>query len=105
MTKDGCRINHLHFMDDLKLFAKNEKEIDSLVQTVRIFSDNIGTKFGLEKCAGMTMKRGKRVHSDGITLPGGTQLRALGEEESILVCLKQITYCTRNRKRGLRKSM
>ena len=31
----------------------------------------------------MTMKRGKRVHSaDGITLPDGTQLRALGEEES-----------------------
>ena len=32
MTKDGCRINHLLFMDDLKLFANNEKEIDSLVQ-------------------------------------------------------------------------
>ena len=82
MTKHGCRINHLLFMDDLKLFAKNEKEIDSLVQTVRIFSDDIGMKFGLEKCAAMTMKRGKRVHSDGIALPDGTQLRALGEEES-----------------------
>ena len=72
MTKDGCRINHLLFMDDLKLFAKNEKEIDSLVQTVRIFSDDIGIKFGLEKCAAMTMNRGKRVHSDGIALPDGT---------------------------------
>ena len=89
----------------MKLFAKNEKEIDSLVQTVRIFSDDIGMKFGLEKCAAMIMKRGKRVHSDGIALPDGTQLRALGEEESILECLKQITYCTRNRKRGLRKSI
>ena len=39
-------------------------------------------KFGLEKCAAMTMKRSKRVHSDGIALPDGTQLRALGEEES-----------------------
>ena len=58
MKKDGCRINHLLFMDDLKLFAKNEKEIDSLVQTVRIFSDDIGMKFGLEKCAAMTMKTG-----------------------------------------------
>ena len=82
MTKDGCRINHLLFMDDLKLFAKNENEIDSLVQTVRIFSNDIGMKFGLEKCAAMTMKRGKRVHSDGIALPDGTQLRALGEEDS-----------------------
>ena len=47
MTKGGCRINHLLFMDNLKLFANNEKEIDSLVQTVRIFSDDIGMKFGL----------------------------------------------------------
>ena len=30
----------------------------------------------------LTMKRGKRVHSDGIALPDGTQLRALGEGES-----------------------
>ena len=28
------------------------------------------------------MKRGKRVQLDGIALPDGTQLRALGEEES-----------------------
>ena len=82
MTKDGCRISHLLFMDDLKLFAKNEKEIDSLVQTVRIFSDDIGMKFGLEKCAAMTMMRGKRVHSDGIALPDGTQLRALDRRKN-----------------------
>ena len=90
MTKDGCRINHLLFMDDLKLFAKNEKEIDSsVVQTVRIFSDDIGMKFGLEKCDAMTMKKGKRVHSDRIALPDGIQLRALGRmcnavEETVL---------------------
>ena len=66
MTKDGCRINHLLFMDDLKLFAKNEKEIDSLVQSVRIFSYHIGMKFDLEKCAAMTMERGKMVHLDGV---------------------------------------
>ena len=38
MTKDWCRINHLLLTDDLKLFAKNEKEIDSLVQTVQMTS-------------------------------------------------------------------
>ena len=82
MTKDGCRINYLLFMDDLKLYANNKKEIASLVQTVRIFSDDIDMKFGLDKCAAMTIKRGKRVYSDGIALPDGTQLRVLGEEES-----------------------
>ena len=33
------KINLLLFMDDLKLYVKNEKGLDSLVQTVRIFSD------------------------------------------------------------------
>ena len=38
MTKDVYRINHLLFMDDLKLFTNNEKEIDSLVhQGINLF--------------------------------------------------------------------
>ena len=32
------KINHLLFMDDLKLYSRNEKELDLLVQTVCIFS-------------------------------------------------------------------
>ena len=39
VKKKGGEINHLLFMDDLKLFAKNEDQIDSLVNTVRIFSE------------------------------------------------------------------
>ena len=41
MKDASCRINHPFFMDDLKLFAKNEKEIDSLVQTVYVSSVRI----------------------------------------------------------------
>ena len=38
-------------MDDLKLFGESEDQIDSLVQiTVQLFSEDIGTKFGLKKC-------------------------------------------------------
>ena len=36
-------------------------------------------KFGLDKYAEMTMKRGKRVHSDGICLPDGSQVKVLVE--------------------------
>ena len=41
------KVNHLPFMDDLKLYAKNEKSLDSLIQTVRIFSKDIGVEFGI----------------------------------------------------------
>ena len=36
------KINHLLFMDDLKLYSRSEKGFDSLVQIVRVFSEGIG---------------------------------------------------------------
>ena len=42
-------INHLLYMDDLKLYGKSEKEIDALVNTVRISSEDIDMNFGLKK--------------------------------------------------------
>ena len=53
------KINHLLFMDDHKLFGKNEKQIDSLVKTVHIFSKDIGMEFGIKKCGMLVMKKGK----------------------------------------------
>ena len=39
---------------------KNEKELGILIHTVRIYSQDIGTEFGIEKCAMLVMKRDKR---------------------------------------------
>ena len=33
-------------MDDLKLYSRTEKGLDSLVQTVRVFSEDRGMEFG-----------------------------------------------------------
>ena len=46
-------------IDDIKLFAKNEKELETLIQNVRIDSQDIGMEFGIEKCAMPVMKSGK----------------------------------------------
>ena len=46
-------------MDDIKLLAKNEKEVETLIHTVRIYSWDIGMEFGIEKCAMLVMKSGK----------------------------------------------
>ena len=48
---ENVRVNHLLYMDDLKLYARSNKEIESLVNTVRIFSDDIHMQFGEDKCA------------------------------------------------------
>ena len=39
------------YMDDITLFAKNEKELETLIRAVRIYSQDIGMEFGIEKCA------------------------------------------------------
>ena len=48
---------------------KNEKEQETLIQAVRIYSQDIGMKFGAEKCAMLVMKSGKRHLTDGMELP------------------------------------
>ena len=45
------KINHLLFMNDLKLHSRNEKGLDSLVQTIRVFREDIGMDFRIKKCA------------------------------------------------------
>jgi len=47
------------YMDDIKLFAQNDSYVQTLVDTVRTFSDDIGMQFGLQKCAKLSAKRGK----------------------------------------------
>ena len=76
------KINHLLFMNDLKLYSRSEKGLDSLVQTVRVFSEDIGMEFGIEKCAMLVMEKGKIVKSVGIELPDGKVIKSLQEGES-----------------------
>ena len=51
VDKQSLTINHMLFMDDLKLFGKSLNEIDSLVKTVETCCSDIGMEFGIAKCA------------------------------------------------------
>ena len=69
MGRREFKLNHLLFMDDLKLYGKSDDQIDSLVQAVFTFSEDIGMKSGLKKCGVVILKKGKLVKFDGIHLP------------------------------------
>ena len=56
------KINHFLFMDDLMLYATNEKGLESLVQTVQIFSVGTGNEFGIDKCATLLLKIHERIN-------------------------------------------
>ena len=73
----GSKINHLLFMDDLKLFGKSYDQIDSLVKTVHTFSTDIGMEFGIKKCGMVVLKRGKNAKMEGIVLPDGQVMKEI----------------------------
>ena len=74
-----CDLNN---NNDLKLYSRSEKGLDSLVQTVPVFSKDIGMAFGIEKCAMLAMEKGKIVKSVGIELSDSKVIRSLQEGES-----------------------
>ena len=49
-------------MDDLKLYARNEKSLESLIQTVHMFSTDIEMEIGVEKCKVLTIKQRKMAN-------------------------------------------
>ena len=62
-----------------------------LIHAVRIYSQDIGMEFGIEKCAMLVMKSGKRHMTDGMELPNLDKIRALGENETYLGILEADT--------------
>ena len=74
------KLNHLLFMDELKLCGSNQNEIDSLVRTVKIVIKNISAKFGIDKCSALAVKRGKEVECNEIELRNGEEISQIGEE-------------------------
>ena len=61
----------------MKLYSRSEKGLDSLVQTVRVFSEYIGMAFGIEKYAMLVMEKGKIVKSVGIEFPNLEVIKSL----------------------------
>ena len=61
---------------------KNEKELETLRHTVRIFSQDMGMEFGKEKCAMLVMKSGKRHTRERVKVPNQVVIRMLGERKT-----------------------
>ena len=73
--KNRKKLNHLLFMDDLKIFAKSNREINGLVSTVQILTNDIGMEFGTKKCGVLVLKRGRVVSSEGVEIPNVERIK------------------------------
>ena len=81
-TQKGYRmlqvvINHLVYMDDIKLYGKTRQEIESLVYTTNIFFEDICMDIGTAKCNVVAVSRGRLVDTEVISLPSGDCIQQL----------------------------
>ena len=53
-------------VDDIKIVAKNEKELETLKQIICIYSHDIRIEFYIEECIMLMMKSGKRETTWGL---------------------------------------
>ena len=56
-------------MDDPKLFRKSTVELESLLNNVRIFSNDISMEFGLDKYTTLAVTKGKVTEIQSMSLP------------------------------------
>ena len=66
-------------MDDLKLYSRSERALGSIISALRIFSEDIGIQFEIDKCAMLITKKRKIVKPDGIQLPNDKVIKLLEE--------------------------
>ena len=111
ISRSQEKVNHLMYRDDIKLFEKNLKELETLINTIRIYSQDIGMECSIEKCALLVMKSGKRHLTDGIELPNQDKIRTLAENETYKYLgifepdtIKQIEIKNKSQKEYLRRN-
>ena len=69
-------------MDDIKLFTKTERDLETLIQSLRQFNQDVGMEFAIEKCTMLVMKSCKQYMTEEIEQPNQEKNRTLGEKET-----------------------
>lgn len=77
-SRNQCRINHLFYMDDLKLYAANRKQLDSILELTNNMTQDIGMSFGLDKCKIVTVEKGQLMDRLDFELEGGDFIERIG---------------------------
>ena len=84
-------LKHNFFVDDLKLYASSISILKKQLDLVTTFSNDIGMKFGQDKCAYIKIEKGKNTTTTPIEINGltikpiqeGESYRYLGQDEYI----------------------
>ena len=76
------KLTNLVFVDDLKTYAHNKETAMHQLDIITRFSQDIGMKFGADKCAYIYIERGKRVTCGESVEMNGLQMSEMKENDS-----------------------
>ena len=79
---EQTKINHLFYVDDLKLYGTSDNHLIGLINTVTNVSDDIKMEFGLDKCAMASFRRVNKVAGEGIPLNDNQVIKDLDQAET-----------------------
>ena len=74
-------VNHLLYMDDLKLYNSKEKSLKEQLNAVHQFSCDINMEFGISKCAKISIIRGKHSPTQEIQINHNTSIKELDRDQ------------------------
>ena len=74
------KITHLMFMDNINLYAANDRQLENLVNIAKIFSNDIQMNFGINKCNKITIIKGKVKTTTNIVLVNGEEIKSLNNQ-------------------------
>ena len=73
------------YTDFIKILAKNEEKktnLETLIQTLRIYFQDWGMDFAVEKCAIVIMKKGKKRYNGKNIQPNPVNFKTQGKKEN-----------------------
>ena len=54
--------NYFLYIIDLNLFERTEKQLETLINTLHIYGEEMRMEFGISKCGILIMQKGKLVY-------------------------------------------
>ena len=95
LGRNDRRITHLLYMDDFKVYADTSPKPNSLITTIRNFSEDIGMAFEVDKCSIINIKKGKteylgETEEDIIELGQDNMYKCLGIPQNMKINHNQL---------------
>ena len=70
-------VNHFMHIFNSKLYVKNINQLDTLINTMKVFVEDTSVEFDIRKCRITKMKKRKYKHSEGIKLPKNEHIKEI----------------------------